>query len=44
VGGFFEGGTDEAGKKWKEGKAETKHVAHTGADETKHESQAPNCP
>jgi len=44
VGGFFEGGADESGKKWKEGKAETKRVAHTGAEETKHESQAPNCP
>jgi hypothetical protein len=44
VGGFFEGGSDEAGRKWQEGKTDTKRTAHEGRDETKGESEAPDCP
>ena len=44
VGGFVEGGSDEAKKQWREGKEETKRTAHEGADETKRESRAPDCP
>lgn len=44
VGGLVEGGPDEAREKWQEGKADTKRTAHEGADETKRESQAPDCP
>jgi len=44
VGGLVEGGTDEAKKKWKEGKEETKRTAHEGADETKSEAKSPDCP
>jgi hypothetical protein len=43
VGGFVEGGSEEAKKKWQEGKAETKRTAHEGADETKRESTL-DCP
>jgi hypothetical protein len=44
VGGFVEGGTDKAREEWNEGKAETKHTAHSGAEEVKRESKAPDCP
>jgi hypothetical protein len=44
VGGFVEGGTDKAREKWQEGKAETKDAAHSGAEEVKRESKAPDCP
>jgi hypothetical protein len=44
VGGLVEGGSDEAKRKWDEGKAETKRTAHEGADETRSESHSPNCP
>jgi hypothetical protein len=44
VGGFVEGGSDEAKKQWQEGKAETKRTAHEGADETKSASKTPDCP
>jgi hypothetical protein len=42
VGGFVGGGSDAAQREWKEGKAETKRTAHTGADEVKQESK--ECP
>jgi hypothetical protein len=44
VGGFVEGGSDEARREWQEGKKETKRTAHEGADETKRASGAPDCP
>jgi len=42
VGGFVGGGSEAAQREWKEGKAETKRTAHTGADEVKQESK--ECP
>ena len=42
VGGFVEGGSDGAQREWNQGKAETKHIAHQGADEVKQESK--DCP
>ena len=44
VGGFVEGGSDEAKKQWNEGKEETKRTAHEGRDETKSEARATDCP
>jgi len=44
VGGWVEGGSDEAKREWQEGKGETKRVAHSGADEVKQESKSPDCP
>jgi len=44
VGGFVEGGSDEAKKQWAEGKEETKRTAHEGRDETKREANSPDCP
>ena len=35
VGGLFEGGTDEAKEKWKEGAQKTKETAHEGGSETR---------
>jgi hypothetical protein len=42
VGGFVEGGSEGANREWKQGKAETKHTAHQGADDVKQESK--DCP
>ena len=44
VGGFVEGGSDEAKREWQEGKQETRRTAHSGADEVRHEADAPDCP
>lgn len=44
VGGFVEGGSDEARRRWQEGKADTKRAAHSGAEETAQEANAPDCP
>jgi hypothetical protein len=44
VGGFVEGGSDQARREWQQGKADTKRVAHEGAGETKQESKSPDCP
>jgi hypothetical protein len=44
VGGFVEGGTDKAREQWQEGKAQTSHTAHEGADDVRRESKAPDCP
>jgi hypothetical protein len=44
VGGLFSGGSDEAKRKWKEGKAETKRTANEGAAETTRTSRDPDCP
>jgi len=44
VGGFVEGGSEQARREWQEGKADTKRAAHSGADETKGEANAPDCP
>lgn len=44
VGGLFEGGSDEARQKWHEGKADTKRAAHSGAQGTAQEANAPDCP
>jgi hypothetical protein len=41
--GLVEGGSDEAKKRWNEGKKDTKATAHEGAAETKHEAQTPKC-
>jgi hypothetical protein len=43
VGGFVEGGSDEASHRWKEGKAQTKATAHEGRDDTKGEANASDC-
>lgn len=43
VGGWFEGGSDEAKREWEKGKAETKQEAHEGHAEVASE-QLPNCP
>jgi hypothetical protein len=42
VGGFVEGGSDGADREWKQGKADTKRIAHEGADDVKQESK--DCP
>jgi hypothetical protein len=44
VGGYFEGGSNEASRRWNEGKASTTRVAHEGATETNRESSSPDCP
>lgn len=44
VGGWFEGGSDEAGRRWRAGKANTKRTANQGADETSRESRSSDCP
>ena len=41
--GLFEGGTDEAKARWKEGSTQTKQTARKGGAETKHESAVPQC-
>jgi hypothetical protein len=41
--GLFEGGSDEAKKRWREGKAETKKTANEGAADTSAEAHAPPC-
>jgi len=41
--GLVEGGSDEAKKRWREGKKETKATAKEGAQETKKEAQTPKC-
>jgi hypothetical protein len=38
VGGFVEGGSQGAQREWQQGKAETKRIAHDGADEVKRAS------
>lgn len=43
VGGFVEGGSDQASREWKQGKAETRRAARSGSDETRSEAHAPNC-
>jgi hypothetical protein len=43
TGGFFEGGSDEAKKRWKEGGKQTKATAGEGADDTKKEAGHPRC-
>ena len=44
VGGFVEGGSDQARREWHQGKADTKRAAHSGAEEVRQESKAPDCP
>jgi hypothetical protein len=44
VGGFVEGGSDEARREWQQGKDETRRAAHSGAGEVKEEAHAPDCP
>ena len=41
--GLVEGGSDEAKKRWREGKQETKATAKEGAQETKAEAATPKC-
>ena len=41
VGGFVEGGSDQARREWQHGKADTKRAAHSGADEVRQESKDP---
>lgn len=43
VGGFVEGGTDQAGREWKQGKADTRRAARSGSSEVRSEAHAPNC-
>ncbi len=43
VGGFVEGGSDEAKKEWKEGKQETKATAREGSADVDREASVPNC-
>jgi hypothetical protein len=44
VGGFVEGGSDQARREWQQGKSDTKRVAHEGAGEVRQESKSPDCP
>jgi hypothetical protein len=44
VGGFVEGGSDQARREWQQGKADTKRAAHAGAEDVKQESKSPDCP
>jgi hypothetical protein len=44
VGGYVEGGSDEAKREWRKGKRETKKTADEGAAETREEANAPECP
>jgi hypothetical protein len=44
VGGFVEGGSDQARREWQQGKADTKRAAHAGAGDTKQEAKSPDCP
>ena len=39
----FEKGSDEAKKRWKEGKADTRRTANEGADDTSAEAHARPC-
>jgi hypothetical protein len=41
--GLVEGGSDEAKRRWKEGKRETKSTAHEGADKTRQEAHSEPC-
>jgi hypothetical protein len=44
IGGFVEGGSDQARREWQQGKADTKRAAHAGADDVRQESKSPDCP
>ena len=44
VGGFVEGGSDQARREWQQGKADTKRAAHAGAEDVRQESKSPDCP
>ena len=44
VGGWVEGGSDEARREWNEGKRETKKTANEGAAETDKAASVPECP
>jgi hypothetical protein len=44
VGGYVEGGSDEASREWRKGKVETKRTAREGAADTEREANAPECP
>ncbi len=44
VGGFVEGGSDEARKEWQQGKEETRRAAHSGAADVKQEADSNDCP
>ena len=41
--GLVEGGSDEAKKRWKDGKHDTRTTAREGASETSKEAHAPKC-
>ena len=41
--GLVEGGSDEAKRRWKEGKGETKSTAHEGAEKTRQEAHSAPC-
>jgi len=43
VGGFVEGGSDEASREWKQGKDDTRRAARSGSAEVRSEAHAPNC-
>lgn len=43
VGGYVEGGSDEADREWRKGKVETKRTAREGAADTRREANAPEC-
>ena len=43
VGGFFEGGSDEAKEKWNEGKEDTRETAKTGAKKVQTASTTRPC-
>ena len=43
VGGFVEGGSEEASKKWKAGKQKTKRTAREGASDVEEEASVPKC-
>ena len=44
VGGYFEGGSNEAERKWQEGKSNTSQTAREGSRETSTESHSGDCP
>lgn len=43
VGGFVDGGSDEASRKWQEGKADTRATANAGASDTESAANTKPC-
>jgi hypothetical protein len=43
VGGFVEGGSEQASREWKQGKNDTRRSARSGSEEVRSEARAPSC-